>query len=49
MNGSAFINCATPPLPLAKWQAGGSAQGDTAGPIPSDDQIIAWAREKLLL
>lgn len=47
MNGSAFINCAKPPLPLEKWQKTGSAAGDTANPLPTDDEMMEWAREKL--
>lgn len=47
MNGSAFINCQKPALSLADWQKTGSAQNDSVAPIPDDDQIIQWAKEKL--
>ena len=47
-NGSAFVACKKPMPTLQEWQkTTGSDKGSTSSVMPSDDQIMAWAKEKL--
>ena len=48
-NGTATINCHRPRdgFPFQAWQQGGADAGSTVKGLPSDDELLAWARSKL--
>ena len=47
MNGTGSISCETPGLPFPAWQKSGADAGSTLKGLPSDDELLTWARSKL--
>lgn len=47
-NGNATVDCSGHPYSIADAQALFKVElGSTAGPLPTDDEIVGWAKEKL--
>ena len=47
-NGNATVDCGGEPLSIAAAQARFKVElGSTAGPLPTDEEILGWAKEKL--
>ena len=41
------ISCANPPLAFQDWQARGNDKGSKQWALPTDDELLFWARERL--